>query len=243
MNAPSPLPSALAPRPLARPGTPALAAAVDEAPGFGAPRANPGDLAMPASTELQAWWERARAGDERARDALCRGLRPLLYRVAFSWLRDADEADDVAQEALVRVLSRSFWWRGPDRIEAWTAKVALNLARNRVRDTRRRAQLIAREGAPTLQARGALAPEPADALDGILVRERWASAEEALARLPGRQQEVLRLRLLGRLAFADIAQALGIREENARVTCAQARARMEKIMTQADASPAQGGKP
>lgn len=198
---------------------------------------------MAASEQLQTWWQAARAGDERARDALCRSLRPTLHRVAWAWLRDADEADDVAQEALVRLLTHRFFLGGPTHVQAWTSKVALNLARNRLRDRRRRGQLVAQAGMHTLQARGALAREGGDALDEILRRERRASAEQAFAGLSGRQQDVLRLRLWGQLDFAEIGHALRISEENARVTCAQARARMEKLMREKAERAASGGQP
>ena len=44
--------------------------------------------------QLKLWWEAARQGDERALGSLCKALRPRLFRVAFSVLKNSDDADE-----------------------------------------------------------------------------------------------------------------------------------------------------
>lgn len=181
---------------------------------------------------LETLWLAARHGDALATDALCRQLRPQLYRVAFAWLQDADEADDVAQEALVRALVEKFWLGAPKNIRAWMNKVAQNLARNKARNRSRRAEIL-RDAAPqALQARGALALGTETGLDNLLQQERKARTEMTLSHLPQRQREVATLRLYGQLSFAEIGAALGIREDNARVIFGKAKKNIEtKLQT------------
>lgn len=181
---------------------------------------------------LEALWLAARRGDARATDALCRELRPGLYRVAYAWLQDADEADDVAQEALVRALVEKFWFGTPKNIRAWMNKVAQNLARNRARNRGRRAAILRAAEPVALQARGALAPDGKTSLDRVLQQEASYRTEQVLSQLPQRQREVATLRLFGNLSFAEIGAALGIREDNARVVFGKAKTRIESNLRQ-----------
>lgn len=182
--------------------------------------------------ELDALFAAARRGDAAAGDALCRLMRPPLYRLAWSFLRDRDEADDVAQEALVRGLTKRFVVLPKGSARGFLLRVASNLAKNRLRDVRRRQQILHDDEARAVTETFG---EPADAPDAGIVRaQEHARVEAALSSLSPRQREVVRLRLLGELPFADVAAALGIREENARVTFSQARARLRTALEPLD---------
>lgn len=196
------------------------------------------DAAPPASLEgaslegapLAALFAAARRGDERAADSVCRAMRPRLYRAAYALLRDADEADDVAQEALVRALTRRLLLM-PRSVEGWMLRIAINLARNRGRDQRRRREILQDAAPHELTARGSLAASAPSALDSALEEERRARVEAAVEALPQRQRDVVKLRLQSQLSFEEIALALGIREDNARVTFSQAKRRLEQTLT------------
>lgn len=176
---------------------------------------------------IEELWLAARDGDAKATDALCRQLRPHLYRVAYAWLQDADEADDVAQETLVRALLEKFWWKTPKNIRAWMSKVAQNLARNKARNRKRRHEILHQADALSLQARGALSGADKTSLEKLLSAETKLRTEKVLSQLPRRQREVATLRLYGQLSFAEIGDALGVREDNARVVFGQAKKRLE----------------
>lgn len=177
---------------------------------------------------IDALFVAARKGDRPASDALCRAMRPALYRVAWSFLKDRDEADDVAQEALVRGLTRRFVMLPKGSARGFLLRIASNLAKNRLRDRKRRLEILRDDEE---RAVAATVGDPARAPDeGLVHAEEHARVEAALARLSPRQREVVRLRLLGELPFADVAVALGIREENARVTFSQAKARLKEAL-------------
>jgi RNA polymerase sigma-70 factor (ECF subfamily) len=191
-----------------------------------------------ADDAVRALFDKARGGDGGALDALCRQMRPRLYRAAWSVLRDADEADDVAQEALVRAVTKRFLFLGTGSVAGWMTRIALNLAKNRRRDHRRRSEITDGALPEELVARGALAGD-AQAAD-LLVSEKAERARllGAVAELSERQQDVVRLRAVLGLDFAAVGQTLGITEENARVTFSQAKKKLiDKL------KPAQGGTP
>ena len=125
---------------------------------------------------------------------------PRLVRYLYRRLGDRDEAEDLAQEAFVRL-----WRHRPRRPEPWLYAVAANLARDAARgDARRKRRL--RVWAPSRAAE----PLP----DGDPVREEAAQVQAAqvraaLASLSERDATLLLLRAEG-CSYREIAGALGV---------------------------------
>ncbi len=114
----------------------------------------------------------------------------LAYRVSYRVLGDQGDAEDIAQEALARTVSR--WHKLADRPEGWVVTVATNLAIDRQR--RRRRQI-------------GHSPDSLVLVDPYLA-ERLDLAR-AIRQLPRRQREVVVLRYLADLSELDVADALG----------------------------------
>ncbi|HEU5150363.1 MAG TPA: sigma-70 family RNA polymerase sigma factor [Iamia sp.] len=124
-------------------------------------------------------------------------LSAVAHRVAYRLLGDRSEAEEVTQEALVRVYLR--WRRVGPYAEAWTARVAANLALDHHR-RRSRQRRHAETVAPTT------ATDVADPAAGLVSRLELA---EGLRRLPRRQREVVTLRYLADVSEAETARLLG----------------------------------
>lgn len=130
--------------------------------------------------------------------------RPRVWRVAVRFLRDPDQADDVTQEAFLR-LQRSPPSCPDAQVGTWLHAVVVNLCRDRLRARLRRGtpvELDAAEGVAALTQR----PDP----EGRLDRERARrDLDAALARLPPEMERAVRLRYLDGLTYAEIAEATG----------------------------------
>jgi len=63
-------------------------------------------------------------------------LRPRLYRLAYSWCHDAALADDLAQDALIKALSRSDQLRDAQALESWLFSMLNNCWRDSLRARR-----------------------------------------------------------------------------------------------------------
>jgi RNA polymerase sigma-70 factor (ECF subfamily) len=133
----------------------------------------------------------ARHGDEHAFAALVQPHLDVSFRVAYIVTRDAADAEDAMQEALVKT------WRALGRFRAgapfrpWLLQIVANEARNRRRSAGRQLRLTLR------------APVPAAA-------ERPEGLRDALAALPEEAQTVLAYRYLLGLSEQETAQALGV---------------------------------
>jgi RNA polymerase sigma-70 factor, ECF subfamily len=126
-------------------------------------------------------------------EAVYHDLFIVAYRVAHRILGDACEAEDAAAEALARAVVH---WPRVGRMSyrsAWVARVASNVAIDRVR----------RQGRPTPAER----PRAADLSETAVLRLALA---QALSSLPRRQREVVALRYLADLPEAEVASTLGL---------------------------------
>ena len=123
-------------------------------------------------------------GDDLAIRALTARKLPRLTALATRILGDACEAEDVAQESLIRAWRQAPTWRfGEARFDTWLHRVAVNLCRDRLR--RRRPG-----GAEDLDALVDPGPAPDRGLEARDVGDRVAAA---MAALPPRQREALEL--------------------------------------------------
>ena len=140
-------------------------------------------------------------GDGAAARALVARLGPLAYRLAVRMLNDRTEAEDLAQEALVRLWKIAPEWRsGEAKVSTWLYRVVTNLATDRLR--RRRG--VGLDEAPEV-ADGA-----ASALERMIDTDRAQALELALAQLPARQRQAVVLRHLEGLSNPEIAAAMEI---------------------------------
>lgn len=141
-------------------------------------------------------------GDVGAARDLTARLAPRAYAQALRMLADRAEAEDVTQEAMLRLWRVAPGWRqGEARVSTWLHRVVANLATDRLR--RRRGAVGIDEVA-----------EPADPAPSAVQRmqgeARLRALSDALAALPERQAQAVALRHLEGLANPEIARIMGI---------------------------------
>ncbi len=158
--------------------------------------------------------------------ALVATYSSLLFRVAHSVLRSQTEAEDVVQDAFVRVLEHRRSLPLVRDMRVWLIRIAWNLAVDRRRRIRP-AQFD--EGfADSLVARGLPADE---ALDEA---QRMRSVLRELERLPKAERNVLLLAATEELGTAEMAEVLGRSESAVRALLFRARARLRERLEECE---------
>ncbi|MBK5945331.1 RNA polymerase subunit sigma [Rhodobacter veldkampii DSM 11550] len=140
-------------------------------------------------------------GDRDAARFLTLRLVPRVLRVAARMLGDAAEAEDVAQEAMLRLWRVAPEWRqGEAQVSTWLYRVAANLCTDRLR---RRRGLALDEVAEPEDGRPS-------AVEGMIAADRATALQAALDALPERQRQAVILRHLEGLTNPEIAQVMEI---------------------------------
>lgn len=162
------------------------------------------------------------AGDSAAARVLMERLAPRVLRLAQRLLQDRAEAEDVTQEAMLRLWQIApKWVAGGAQPSTWLHRVAVNLATDRLR--RRRSVGLDTIAEPD-------DPAPA-ALDGMIAADRQRALDEALALLPDRQRAAVVLRHLEGLSNPDIAAAMGIGVEAVESLTARGKRRLTELLS------------
>jgi len=143
-------------------------------------------------------------GDPQAARVLAGRLVPRAFRYAARLLSDRAEAEDVAQEAMLRLWKVAPDWReGEAQVTTWLYRVVTNLCIDRQRSRGRRGAVALDEVA-----------EPADEAPGPLARmiaaDRMEALSVALAALPGRQRQAVVLRHIEGLSNPEIAAVMDL---------------------------------
>lgn len=161
-------------------------------------------------------------GDAAAARALVDRLAPRVFRLAQRLLQDRAEAEDVTQEAMLRLWQIAPDWQpGGAQPSTWLHRVTANLATDRLR-RRRSVALDAIE-------------EPDDPAPGVVERmitsDRHRALDEALALLPERQRVAVVLRHIEGHTNPDIAATMGIGVEAVESLTARGKRKLTELLS------------
>jgi RNA polymerase sigma-70 factor, ECF subfamily len=148
--------------------------------------------------------EAAQADTRREFEQRLAECGPLAYRVARGVLRNSADAEDVAQEAMLRAYRQFDRLRDRSRFKAWLVRIAFRLALDRLRSGKRRELRDAVWSQPEHQ------PPAVNAEDLAASNEFQAHLENALAELPEKLRLVLLLAAMEGHTIDEIASMLGI---------------------------------
>ena len=162
-------------------------------------------LAEPDEAELIAGLRRK---DMAALEQLYERFGVAMATLARSMLRDAAEAQDVVEEALVRAHGAGSGFRGERGVRTWVLRITANLCRDRLR--RRKFTAGSLDG-PTPMDDPALRFDPVEGWDESLDQRAMAvRLDQAIAKLPVDQREAVILRHRLEMSYEDMCGALGV---------------------------------
>jgi RNA polymerase sigma-70 factor, ECF subfamily len=132
-----------------------------------------------------------------------------IYRILLHIVRDADIADTLTQECFLRAFKMRGSFRGESSLSTWLMRIAINLARDQIRNRRwafwrkleRPERMDAIRTADTRQSQE----------QTLMKRESVDAIRSAVEKLPDRQRAVFLLRYVEDMPLEEIAEAMGLK--------------------------------
>jgi RNA polymerase sigma factor (sigma-70 family) len=172
---------------------------------------------------------RFREGDAAAFEALLDRYSRSIYNFALRLLGDTADAEDAAQQTFIQAFESLPPSRPDASLRPWLFQVARNKCIDLLRK-RRTVPLSALErGDPESPSIDPVdeAPLPAELYER---EELQLVLQEAIAALPLRSREVVVMRYVGELTFAEIGRALGMPENTAKTLFQRAKASLRVFL-------------
>jgi RNA polymerase sigma-70 factor, ECF subfamily len=148
-------------------------------------------------------------GDSRAFDMLVLKYQHKIFGLISRYVRDADEVQDVAQEAFIKAYRALPRFRGDSAFYTWLYRIAINTAKNHLVSRSRRppGSDVEIEDAEYLEGGSALRSleNPENALFGDELKQ---VVERALKELPDDLRTAVTLREFDGLSYEDIAEIM-----------------------------------
>jgi RNA polymerase sigma-70 factor (ECF subfamily) len=168
---------------------------------------------------------RAQQGDQPAWIRLVEAHQEGVFHLAYLFLGDPDEAEDVAQETFIRAFRSLERFECNRSLRPWLLRIVSNLSRNQLRSSGRYWSALIRFGRREIRAANYSLEELS------LEKESSMAIWEAVKRLRQEDQEVIYLRYFLDLSVEDTAQALKIAEGTVKSRLHRSLKRLEKVIT------------
>ncbi len=152
---------------------------------------------------------RVQKGDKRAFDLLVLKYQHRILSLISRYVRDADEVQDVAQEAFVKAYRALPNFRGDSQFYTWLYRIAINTAKNHLVSLQRRPPGVDIDVADAEHFEGDSRLKEIENPENRLFGEELARVvQEALTALPRDLRTAVTLREFEGLSYEDIAKAM-----------------------------------
>lgn len=146
---------------------------------------------------------RAQTGDFPAFEELVRRYRNDVFRLAYHFVRNREEAWDIAQEVFIKAHGALRRFRGEANFKTWVLRITANQCKDYLK--KRRLLTVAFNDSMRVEERPSGALEPGRALEA---KEIGLAIERALGRLPHRHRTAFILREFEGLTYDEMAQVM-----------------------------------
>jgi RNA polymerase sigma-70 factor (ECF subfamily) len=176
---------------------------------------------------------RVQAGEKACFDLLVQRYKTRLFNYLLRLVRDADLAEELAQDAFERAYVNADKYRTIARFSTWLYTIATNLVRNRYRQKKRRPPMLSlffRTGDGDEEMVQDIADEAPDPEEQAVGQDLQRVIAEATSQIPERYREPFVLREVNQLSYEEIAAVTGLKLGTVRSRINRARNHFRKII-------------
>ena len=142
-------------------------------------------------------------------------LKNQLFRLALRITLSREEAEDIVQDTMIKVWDKRYEWSNIDSIEAYSLRICRNLSLDRMKKRDNQNDSLEEEQLDTVHTS---TPQ-----DRLIDQDRLRVVKEIVDSLPEKQRSCMQLRDFEGKQYKEIADILGITEEQVKVNIFRAR--------------------
>ena len=173
---------------------------------------------------------RARGGDGEAFSTLVRRYHERIYNTVYALVGDADDADDLTQEAFIRAYRSLSGFRGRSQFYTWLYRISVNCCLDWMKSPSRRRSDLSLERDRWEGREDSRQAPPADTDQSVERRELQGILEAALDSLQEEYRATIVLREIDGLAYEEIAGILGCCVGTVKSRLVRARSRLREVL-------------
>lgn len=171
--------------------------------------------------------EKVLGGDANAFEELVLRYEKTVYNLALRMVGDRDDASDMTQEAFIKAYGSLSSFRGDSKFSVWIYRITTNVCLDFLRSKSRKQQVSLTVSDDDDEDAQLDIPDPkADPEQQLIKKISMQSVEEGLKTLPDKQRQILVMRELGGMSYAEIGGALSLEEGTVKSRIFRARKRL-----------------
>lgn len=170
--------------------------------------------------------EKVLGGDANAFEELVLRYEKTVYNLALRMVGDRDDAFDMTQEAFIKAYGSLSSFRGDSKFSVWIYRITTNVCLDFLRSKSRKQQVYLTVSDDDEDAQLDIPDPKADPEQQLIKKISMQSVEEGLKTLPDKQRQILVMRELGGMSYAEIGKALSIEEGTVKSRIFRARKRL-----------------
>lgn len=149
-----------------------------------------------------------------------------VYNLALRMVGDRDDAFDMTQEAFIKAYGSLSSFRGDSKFSVWIYRITTNVCLDFLRSKSRKQQVSLTVSDDDEDAQLDIPDPKADPEQQLIKKISMQSVEEGLKTLPDKQRQILVMRELGGMSYAEIGKALSLEEGTVKSRIFRARKRL-----------------
>ena len=170
--------------------------------------------------------QQLQAGDEMAFRELIDQYQSKVCRLAYGILRNRDDADEIAQQVLVKIYFSVKGFDARSSLYTWIYRIAVNECYQFLRKNRLKLSYESDSAENTLSVRVQTARDPRPTCDRVVVQRDLLN--RLLERLPEEERHLLLLKELEGYSVAQLSEETGLNENTIKVRLFRTRQRLAK---------------
>lgn len=173
----------------------------------------------------QYYIEQTLKGNKHAYAFILRKYKDMIFSIALKFFKNREEAEDMTQEIFIKVYRVMAKYKGESKFSTWLYRIAYNTCLDKIKKNKRYSFIQKNENYANEAGAG-----QAEIFEEIDQRDKKQIIQAALSTLLSQDQTLIMLYYYEELSLKEIAEIIGIKENNVKVRLHRSRNKLAALL-------------